>query len=1040
MAIKTYYLSDTIADNWGTLAETPQTAINANGGWTVGMGATNHSAFESGVKRLESTFVDTAPPDGSLDPPMGDAWRAPGPLTGSFAAGNWSFQFAIRAQANASGQDGRVRFRILKADADGSNGTEITAAQQQASIVTNVATASDMNSTLTVNPGAFSITNQYLFIQIAWERTGGGSSSTADIKFRTGSAATPTGTVITTADFSNTGEIVGTLTQTLAAATLSATGTVSGAGSTVTGTLAKTLGALVCTASGTSGAVISPEIERLGHSPLGMRLSLELDGEGNGWTDVTRDVRTQVPVECERGIAGSSPLDRVAATGTLRFALNNLASATGLEGRWSPNHVNATPGFDFGIGVKWELAQLGPDIPIINSTTGGFDPLGFDPTGFDTGGGFTTSIPHGFFSGDRIVISGHVGSTPNVNGAQTVAVFSPTVFGLTSIGLTSGGTGGIATRNTVYERFRGRLEDIDPEPGANFARRVFCTAVDWMDEAARALLRGVVTQVNRRSDQVFETVVAAMPVQPVAWEISEGLDTFPYAVDSARDEGMTALSEFQRIATSELGYIFIKGDGTLVFESRRKRGLATTNVQTFVDQNLTSLEVRRSRSMLINRVTAVAHPRRVDPNAQSVLYTLRNPSPVGPSEQTVIFGPYRDPAQLAARVGGVDMQPLVPFVDYQMNALPDGTGADLTTSFLVTVEAGGNGVYFTILNAGSQTGHVTKLQIRGRGLYDFENAIAEAEDADLVPKYGQNTISFDMPYQADPLVAGAAARYILGLYKDPLTGVERLTFNANLDETLLQAALVREISDRIGVVESISGLTTTLPNTTSTRGFFINGMALTLSHGFWLTCALTLSPADQNQYWILAQPGASEVSLTTRPGFGIFQGHIDVAHLDFVHQDIAHSDVAHGDAVHGDAGHADSGHADVLHTDVAHNDRAHSDMAHADVAHVDSTTHTDQAHIDGSNHADHQDHVHADVSPHGDQAHQDVSQHNDTIHQDTAHADLVHNDAPHQDVAHQDAAHGDAGHADSAHSDGVHTDTPHADEPHGDTEHGDAIV
>lgn len=203
MATKTWYLSATTANSWRTIDESVAAAGKNTDGWVVSTGATNHSEYAVGVERAATTFVDTTPPDGSLDTTIFDAFRTTNAYTGDFASGNWTFVFSVQATTNGGSQDGRIRFRIIKAAADGSGATEITSAQQSASIVTNVATSGTFESSLTVNPGAFSLANQYLFIQIAWERTGAGGMSTSDINWIRGSASN-VGTRITSADFTDT--------------------------------------------------------------------------------------------------------------------------------------------------------------------------------------------------------------------------------------------------------------------------------------------------------------------------------------------------------------------------------------------------------------------------------------------------------------------------------------------------------------------------------------------------------------------------------------------------------------------------------------------------------------------------------------------------------------------------------------------------------------------------------------------------------------------------------------------------------------------
>jgi hypothetical protein len=200
MAAKTFYLAITFADNWQVLTETAQTDETTSTGWVVSTGSTNHSAMESGVERAATTFADTAPPDGSLDATLGDAFRC-GPFSGTFASANWTFNFGVIAVTGGGEQDGRIRFRLFKGpNGDGSSATEITAAQQQASIATDVTTASVFNSSLTVNPGEITCTAEYLFVQIAWERTGAAGMTNHDIALQTGSAG-PAGTYIVTSDF-----------------------------------------------------------------------------------------------------------------------------------------------------------------------------------------------------------------------------------------------------------------------------------------------------------------------------------------------------------------------------------------------------------------------------------------------------------------------------------------------------------------------------------------------------------------------------------------------------------------------------------------------------------------------------------------------------------------------------------------------------------------------------------------------------------------------------------------------------------------------
>ena len=202
MPTLTWYLRDAVdAGGWQGLDTATQAAVTTAAGWVVGTGSTNSSELQANNERASSTFVGNTVPDGSLDTSLKDAFRSPVPLYGSFASANWAWQFAMRATVNGGTQSGAIVFRLIKADADGGNATEVTAGQQTAGTASSITSSADVNSSSTFNPGAFSVVGQYLFIQIAWKRTVAGGMTTSNVRFRTGSAATPTGTVITTSTF-----------------------------------------------------------------------------------------------------------------------------------------------------------------------------------------------------------------------------------------------------------------------------------------------------------------------------------------------------------------------------------------------------------------------------------------------------------------------------------------------------------------------------------------------------------------------------------------------------------------------------------------------------------------------------------------------------------------------------------------------------------------------------------------------------------------------------------------------------------------------
>lgn len=210
MVAKTWYMTNNLA---GTahqeMSETdPGTEANASPqtGWVVSTGATNHASMDAQSNVAAASFTATTQPDGTpvTTAGAGDCLRSTNPYTGNFASGNWVFSFCFRGVTQAGAQDGRVRFRLLKgADPTGAGATDISGSQQQASLVTNLLTTPTQTSTLTVNPGAFEVSNEYIFVQVAWERTGAGGMTTTDVAFRIGNAS-GAGTRVVSADFTPT--------------------------------------------------------------------------------------------------------------------------------------------------------------------------------------------------------------------------------------------------------------------------------------------------------------------------------------------------------------------------------------------------------------------------------------------------------------------------------------------------------------------------------------------------------------------------------------------------------------------------------------------------------------------------------------------------------------------------------------------------------------------------------------------------------------------------------------------------------------------
>jgi PKD repeat protein len=422
----------------------------------------------------------------------------------------------------------------------------------------------------------------------------------------------------------------------------------------------------------------------------------------------------------------------------------------------------------------------------------------------------------------------------------------------------------ITYKGVTYAKFRGTIETIDPDSGQYLTRATHVQAVDWMDEAAKQKVRLMPVQVNRPAGKLVGLIAMAMTRQPIATLYAAGDSVFPYSLDNARDEKSTAMSEFQKLALSELGYLFIKGDtstgGVLTFQARSTRPSLVAS-QVTIDDTMTGLRVTRQRSRVYNLIRVTTHPRRVDADATTVLFALTGAPKIASGQSILLVGQYRDPAQKSVRCGGMDMVTPVPATDYAANTASDGSGSDLTGDFGVTANFGGNGVQLQIANTGGVDGYLTLMQCRGRGVYDDNEIVSEAFDNDSIGVYSENILSIDMAFQADPRVGQDAADYLLSVYKDPHTAIESVEFIGNSSVSLMTAGLALEPGDRITIRETVTGVD---------ADYIINGVAMTIYAGGiyrfnWIVAPM--AQFEQTGVWLLGVVDRGEIGENTTLGY-----------------------------------------------------------------------------------------------------------------------------------------------------------------------------
>ena len=484
------------------------------------------------------------------------------------------------------------------------------------------------------------------------------------------------------------------------------------------------------------------------------------------WTDVTDDTKGVSPLVLERGIRDDKPSSRVASTGTLTFAMNNLGSNSGgVTGYYSPGHASCRAGFGKGAPVRVQR-----------------------------------------------------------DGATL---------------------------------FFGRVRTISPTPGKTGGNLTMVLATDYMDVAAVALMENVEILEGKRGDEVFVNVVGLIPQAPNGVITFAGSETYTLALDNTRDEALSALAEFHRLAMSELGYIYVLRGGKLVYESRGTRVSNEPTATVTLADTMHGLDVAEVSSSSLNRVQITVHPRDIDAAATTVLFELVNPLQIGAGEAKPLMGPYRTSASpgITTRVGGLEMVTPVATTDYTMNTLSDGTGTNLTASLTVVANYGANGVRLVLTNNAAETAYITKLQCRGKGVYDFRTVVVRSQNDAAIAADGVNALNIDMVYQEDPNIGQAMADSLLAGYGD-LSGTRVRQVSFLPDAAGVPAGLyTKDISDRIAVTETVTG---------ATGEYYINGVKHEYVNGALPRITWWLTPAEPVSYWVLGLVGASELGTTTR--------------------------------------------------------------------------------------------------------------------------------------------------------------------------------
>ena len=398
-----------------------------------------------------------------------------------------------------------------------------------------------------------------------------------------------------------------------------------------------------------------------------------------------------------------------------------------------------------------------------------------------------------------------------------------------------------------YYKFYGHImpNGIKADPGAKGNRKVHVTVGDFMAFASRHEIRGLTVQASKRADEVIPLVLANIPTeyQPLATSLDTGVYTFPTVFDCVRSGVTTAVSEFEKLAKSELGFIFEIGDRTggqtLKFQNKTRRGSATAFSISKSDSQSSFLLMETSDFLLLetgykilldeiqsasftqgylsegtqisygdnlyNRVRTTVYPRQVDAAATTVLFSLQDDFTLASLETKNNFEcRYKDPSGGLTRINGTDMR--VPTTDDFYAETSDGV--DATTDITLTATFYSDAAVYNLVNNVASSRIVKTLKAVGKGIYLYDPITNVYNTSDSQERYGLSSLDWDMKYQNDPTVGDGLAAQIIAAYSSPEESMERAEIFANRDGMSIYGFLQVEPGIEIAaILESVTGYT-----------------------------------------------------------------------------------------------------------------------------------------------------------------------------------------------------------------------------------------
>ena len=406
-------------------------------------------------------------------------------------------------------------------------------------------------------------------------------------------------------------------------------------------------------------------------------------------------------------------------------------------------------------------------------------------------------------------------------------------------------------------QFRGIIDTIYPMAGESNEQTSSIRCLDYMDVVKHATVGPEVLVTSVTADTVINTLDNSLTPSPIATSYATGQSTFDY-VGFLNDE--TVAKAFAKLTNSE-GYpsaVYVKRDGTLVFEDRHTRRISNTSDFT-LSGTMTKLKVVHSRPNVLTRIEITYHPAVVG-GAPEILGEVTSNPITAPGQSRDIVVRYRDKDDKAVRtILGLDVVTVAADTDYTFHSSSDITHTRMNNFVTVVHTKGANSSNINVTNNHAAfDAFATKLEVRATAIRKYENVDAVASNAS--PATGDVTLKLDMPFTDEDLDfehPDNLANWLLNTWGTQVGQIDSMTVTSGSDARTLMI-LTATIRDRVTLTATQTGL--------ATDDFHINSIKMKLRQGGYSEATFGLERADAIPGWLLGTAGRGELGTNTYLG------------------------------------------------------------------------------------------------------------------------------------------------------------------------------